>query len=450
MGISILTGNKQQKYREMSRKSLLLQGNAVKISPVTLKVLTAIRGHGAALTKAEIVRKTELSLATVTEHVGLLLARGLVREEDCGASTGGRKPKLYGFNADAGRIVAIDLESTHVRVAVVDFGLTILHAIASAEVDVANGPESVLAHLKDLVFAALKAARVDRRDVKAIGMGVPGPVNHTLGVPSSLSIMPGWENFPIRPFWAAHFECPVHVDNNVYTMALGERTLDPAAAPSDMIFVKIGNGIGAGIVLDGRIYRGATENAGEIGHTNTGHDTLCYCGNCGCLEAFAGGRAIALRAEALAREGRSETLSAMLALKNRLSLADVIKALEESDPVAVALIRDSGDAIGGVLANLVDFFNPSHIVIGGGVSQVGDVLLAAIRQSIYRQSLPLLTRRLAIEHSAVGANAGLAGAAVLALDDAIQKTFAADGRARKPYLPAGSRAARADEMEHAP
>lgn len=409
------------------------------MSSVTERVLAVVRGQSTAVAKAEIVRLTDLSLATVSEHVDLLCESGLLREEKFGVSSGGRRPRLYGFNADAGHIVAIDLESTHVRVAVTDFGLRILHIKDSDDVDVAQGPDATLAQIRDLVFDVLNKAGVDHRKVKALGIGLPGPVSFSDGLPSSLSIMPGWENYPIRDFWKKHFDCVSYIDNNVYTMALGERALDPADARDNMIFVKIGNGIGAGIVCNGEVYRGSTEHAGEIGHTDTGHQTLCYCGNRGCLDAFAGGRAIAARAEASAREGKSERLLAMLVEKKKLTLHDVVKALEESDPVAVNLIRESGIAVGAVLAGLVNFFNPSHIVIGGGVSQVGDVLLAAIRQAIYQHCLPLTTRRLVIEHSAVGINAGLIGAAVLALDHTIKRTSLSDVHSAGNETPATAR-----------
>lgn len=391
------------------------------LSLVTAQVLRAVREQRAPVSKAELVRLTDLSLATVTEHVDLLLDGGLLREEDVGVSSGGRKPKLYGFNADGGRIVAIDLESTHVNVAVTDFCLRILASTSSDDIDVGQGPETVLSHIQELVFGLLQEAKVPPDQVKAVGMGLPGPVSFSTGLPSSLSIMPGWDSYPVGAFWKKHFDCPSYIDNNVYTMVLGERTAILDNGSADMIIVKIGNGIGAGILCNGEIYRGATEHAGEIGHTNIGHDQLCYCGNRGCLEAFAGGRAIAARAEALARDGRSATLAAMLAEKKKLALRDVVKAVGESDPDAVGLIRESGNAIGTVLAGLANFFNPSHIIVGGGVSQVGDVFLAAIRQAIYQHSLPLTNRSVVISHSILGANAGLVGAATLALDSTIAR-----------------------------
>jgi glucokinase-like ROK family protein len=406
---------------------------------VAERVLDAVRSQSTAVAKADIVRLTELSLATVSEHVDLLREAGLLREEMLGVSSGGRRPKLYGFNPNAGHIVAIDLESTHVRVAVTDFGLKILHSDESYDIDVAQGPEITLNQIKVLVFAVLERAGVDRRAVKALGIGLPGPVSFSDGLPSSLSIMPGWESYPVSAFWMQHFNCISYIDNNVYTMALGERARDRSEIRDNMIFVKIGNGIGAGIVCNGDVYRGATEHAGEIGHTDTGHQGLCYCGNRGCLDAFAGGRAIAARAEALARQGQSERLLAVLGEKNKLTLRDVVKALEEADQVAVDVIRESGLAIGAVLAGLVNFFNPSRIVVGGGVSQVGDVMLAAIRQKIYQHALPLTTRRLVVEHSAVGINAGLIGAAVLALDQTIKRASLLDARPTDSKMPGAVR-----------
>jgi predicted NBD/HSP70 family sugar kinase len=218
-------------------------------------------------------------------------------------------------------------------------------------------------------------------------------------------------------------------------MALGERALAPASAPKDMIFVKIGNGIGAGIVCDGAIYRGATEHAGEIGHTHIGHDALCYCGNRGCLEAIAGGRAIARQAEEHARAGGSERLAAVLANKGSLRLSDVIRAVQESDPIAVAIIRESGGAVGRVLAGLVNFFNPSHIVVGGGVAQAGDVLLAAIRQAVYQYALPLSTRTLTIRQSTIGGQVGVLGAALLALDRALEPVRDSNQAVLRTHMP---------------
>jgi predicted NBD/HSP70 family sugar kinase len=390
---------------------------------VTEQVLKAIRLSKEPVSKAELVKRTNYNLATVTGHVETLLKSGLALEADKGLSSGGRKPQLLTFNAGAGNIVAIDLESTHVRIGLTDLKCNLLHAVASDDIDVAKGPRDVLDRIKGLIVSLLKDQQIERSKIRGVGMGVPGPVKYSAGLAASLSIMPGWDGFAIADFWRNTFNCPCHIDNNVYTMALGEQTIELDAESENMIFVKLGNGIGAGIICDGKPYRGATETAGEVGHISIGHDTLCYCGNRGCLEAFAGGRAIAARGEQLARENKSTILASKLTRRKHLSLADVIQAVDDQDPAAVELIRDCGDAIGGVLAGIVNFFNPSRIVIGGVGAPVGDVLLASIRQAVYRNSLPLSTRDLTIQNSSLGINAGLVGAAILSVDESVRHAF---------------------------
>lgn len=391
---------------------------------VTEQVLKAIRLSKVPVSKAELVRRTQYNLATVTAHVETLLRSRLALEAaDKGVSCGGRKPQMLVFNAEAGNIVAIDLESTHVRIGLTDLRCNVLHTVSSDDIDVAKGPRNVLDRIKELIAGLLRDKNVKGSKIMGVGMGVPGPAKYSAGLAASLSIMPGWDGFPIADYWRSTFRSPSHIDNNVYTMALGEQTVEAAAGSDNMMFVKVGNGIGAGIICNGEPYRGATETAGEIGHINMGHDTLCYCGNRGCLEALAGGRAIATRAEQLARDGKSSVLASMLGRRKHLRLADVIQAVEDNDPAAVELMRDCGSAIGGVLAGLVNFFNPSRIVLGGVGSQVGDVLLASVRQAVYKNSLPLATRDLTIQNSNLGVNAGLVGAAILVVDETVRHAF---------------------------
>lgn len=390
---------------------------------VTEQVLKAIRRSKTPLSKAELVRQTNYNLATVTGHVETLLRSRLALEANKGLSSGGRKPQRLVFNAGAGNIVGIDLESSHVRIGLTDLRCNVIHSVSSDDIDVANGPLDVLDRIKRLIAGLLRDMHLKDSDVRGVGMGVPGPAKHSAGLAASLSIMPGWDGFPIADFWQRAFRCPCHIDNNVYTMALGEQTFGADGGSDNMIFIKVGNGIGAGIICNGQPYRGATETAGEIGHITIGHDALCYCGNRGCLEAVAGGRAIAARAEQIAREGKSKVLASKLAPNKHLCLADVIQAVEDQDPMAVELMRDCGNAIGQVLAGVVNFFNPSRIVLGGAGSQAGDLLLASVRQAVYQNSLPLATRDLKIENSRLGVNAGLVGAAILAVDDAVRYAF---------------------------
>jgi predicted NBD/HSP70 family sugar kinase len=209
----------------------------------------------------------------------------------------------------------------------------------------------------------------------------------------------------------------VLVDNDVNVMALGEKHSGVARNSDDLMFVKIGTGVGCGILVGGEVYRGANGSAGDIGHIQVDEDgPACSCGNLGCLEAFFSGGALARSAGEVARAGDSPFLAVRLAERGSLAATDVADALAAGDPVALRLVREGGRHLGLVLAGLVSFFNPSLIVIGGGVAGIGHVLLAEIRSAVYRRSLPLATNNLPLVMSELGEGAGVIGAARMISD----------------------------------
>jgi predicted NBD/HSP70 family sugar kinase len=224
--------------------------------------------------------------------------------------------------------------------------------------------------------------------------------------------MPGWDGYPVRDAVSRELGCPVVLDNDVNVLAVGEQHAGVAKGAQDFLFVKIGTGIGCGIVIEGELYRGVNGCAGDIGHIRVeDFGPTCACGNTGCLEAFSGGAALARDAATAARSGQSPALAALLAEKGELSAADVGIAVSQGDAQAVQLIRESGRHIGQVLAGLVSFFNPGLIVIGGRVTGLGHALLAEIRGVTYRRSLPLATGNLPIVLSELGDEGGVIGAA---------------------------------------
>ena len=251
-----------------------------------------------------------------------------------------------------------------------------------------------------------------------IGIGVPGPVEFESGRPISPPIMPGWDGYPIRERFAARYRAPVWVDNDVNVLALGEWRSGVAAGHDDVVVVKIGTGIGAGIISDGRLHRGAQGSAGDVGHIQVTDDpiVICRCGNVGCLEALAGGAALGWSGEAAAREERSPRLRTALDQHGAVTAEDVARAASFGDPVAVALLKSAGRRVGSMLASVVNFFNPSLIVIGGGVANSPEQLLASIRETVYRRSLPLATRDLLIQRSSLGGLAGVIGASSMVVD----------------------------------
>ena len=262
-----------------------------------------------------------------------------------------------------------------------------------------------------------------------IGIGVPGPVEFESGRPISPPIMPGWDGYPIRERFAARYGAPVWVDNDVNVLALGEWRSGVAAGHANVVVVKIGTGIGAGIISDGHLHRGAQGSAGDVGHIQVDGrpGVVCRCGNIGCLEALAGGsRDRPGGARPRREDGRSARLRTALDQRGIVTAEDVARAASFGDPVAVALLGAAGRRVGSMLASVVNFFNPSLIVIGGGVANSPDQLLAAIRETIYGRSLPLATRDLLIQRSSLGGLAGVIGASAMVVD----QLFARDSLAR--------------------
>jgi glucokinase-like ROK family protein len=247
---------------------------------------------------------------------------------------------------------------------------------------------------------------------------VPGPVEFQTGRPISPPIMPGWDGYPIRERFATRYGAPVWVDNDVNVLALGEWRSGVAAGHDNAVVIKVGTGIGAGIISDGRLHRGAQGSAGDVGHIQVTDDRtiVCRCGNVGCLEALAGGAAIGRAGEAAARDGRSPRLRSALDRHGAVTAEDVARAASYGDAFAVALLQSAGHRIGAMLASVVNFFNPSLIVIGGGVANSPDLFLAAIREAVYRRSLPLATRDLLIQRSSLGGLAGVIGASSMVVD----------------------------------
>ncbi|HYT10039.1 MAG TPA: ROK family transcriptional regulator [Mycobacteriales bacterium] len=377
-----------------------------------VRLLRLLRDEGPR-SRAELGDAVELSRSRLAVELERLEGVGLVETAGLAASRGGRRSSIVQI-AGHTRFLGIDIGATSIDVAVTDGELRVLSHEAEP-FDVREGPEVVIGRALELV-GKLRAGDVAPGFVGA-GAGVPGPVSFAEGVPVSPPIMPGWNHFPVREAFAAELGCPVLVDNDVNIMAMGERHAGIAKSVDDFLFVKIGTGIGCGIVVGGEVYRGVSGSAGDIGHIRVDDNgPTCMCGNTGCLEAFFGGTALARDALAAARSDRSPELARLLSRSGTLTAADVAAAAAAGDPVAVRMVRDGGRRVGQVLAGLVSFFNPGLIVIGGGVAGIGHALLAEIRGVVYRRSLPLATGNMPIVLSELGGDAGVVGAARLISD----------------------------------
>jgi glucokinase-like ROK family protein len=388
------------------------------LSPGELTVLETVFWSSAA-SRSLLVERSSFSKSKANAAAAALLERGLLEESGPQDSSGGRRPETLRLSRAIGVLAAIDLGATSLDVALLAPDMSLL-AHHGEPADVRAGPAVLMSRVRELLRELLRRAGLDRKRVLAIGMGVPGPVAFDTGLLVNPPIMPGWEGFSIREVLGEDYAAPVFVDNDVNVMALAELWRLERRLPNFLV-LKVGTGIGCGIVCHGEVYRGANGSAGDVGHICVAPDGLrCHCGNTGCVEAMAAGPAIARLALEAAESGRSPMLAAALEAQGSLSAIDVGRASQAGDQAAIAIVRDAGGWIGQMLAAVVNFFNPSHVFIGGGVAHIGPLFLAAIRQSVYHRSLALSTRHLEIQYAPQGERAGVIGAGVLALQQALR------------------------------
>lgn len=363
---------------------------------------------GRAVTRGALQQATGLSRATVGQRLDRLFRAGWLREGAGGpvdSPLGGRPSITLEFDDAHAVVLAADLETRHARAAVLTLTGEIL-AEHGGTLVVEDGPEAVLGDLGRWFAELLVKAGRQAGEVCGIGLAVPGPVDSVTGRVVQPPIMPGWDGYDITGRLARAFAeetgaapVPVLVDNDANLMAYGEqRTGYPEC--SAFVLVKVSTGIGAGVVVDGSVYRGIDGGAGDIGHIRVGADALCRCGSHGCLAAVASGRAVARR---LAADGVPAA-----------SGSDVRDLIAAGHPGAAALAREAGRQVGDVLATVVTLLNPGVLMIAGDLA--GTPFLTGVRELLYQRALPRSTAHLDVVTSRLGERAGLIGAGALVVE----------------------------------
>ncbi len=382
-------------------------------------IIDLIRFTSGGIARVEISRKMGITRAAVSAIVDDLKHVGLVRETE-GSYPSGRRPIVLEINPDLGHVIGIDMGATHVLLILADYSGRQLHEI-EAPININEGPMACLDAVAGLVNRLLKEAESDLTQISAIGVGVPGPIVQKEGMVSGPPIMPGWDRYPIRDHLEELWKLPVTLNNDGELGAVGEWAYGAGRGERNLAYIKVGTGIGAGLLLDGQIYRGSTGCAGEIGHiTIDENGPLCTCGNRGCLEAIAGGGAISKKAMEAVKTGQRTQLSEMV--KNGyLSVADVMSAARHGDHLAQRITAEAGMHLGTAIANVVNLFNPSMVVVGGSVGQIGDLLLEPIRLTVQRRSLLVASRNVRITAALLGRHSVAIGAVVQALSVALHQ-----------------------------
>jgi predicted NBD/HSP70 family sugar kinase len=368
-----------------------------------LQVLEVVRGRGS-VSRADIARHTGLARSTVSTLVNELLGAGLLVErgapEDA-AGVQGRPPVLLSFDPGAGALLGMHFDHPLLRVAVADLGYAIL-AEASLAIDVDNDAQDSIDAAVALVDELLATSQVDRERLLGAGVALAGPVDQATGTVDSSAILPGWVGMSVAQVLGVRLGVPVHVDNDANLGALAESVLGAGRGVSEMAYIMLGSGIGAGLIIGGQVYRGSGGTAGEIGHVLVDeHGPLCRCGNRGCLETYAGADALL---ELLRRQHG-----------DALTVDGLVELARAGDAACQRVITDAARFVGVAAATLCNQLNPEMIVLGGELAQTGSLLLDPLRESIARYAIPSAAEGVRVLVGELGERAELLGALVLVL-----------------------------------
>lgn len=381
------------------------------------RVVRAVRMAGS-LTQAEIARSTGLSAATVSNIVRELKDGGTV--EVTPTSAGGRRARSVSLSGDAGIVVGVDFGHTHLRVAVGNLAHQVL-AEEAEPLDVDASSAQGLDRAEQLVSRLITSTGLSQDKVVGVGLGVPAPIDVETGTLGSTAILPGWAGTNPRDDLAQRLGVPVHVDNDANLGALGELVWGSGRGVADLAYIKVADGVGAGLVISGQIYRGPGGTAGEIGHITLDESgPVCRCGNRGCLETFAAARYVLPLLHSA--HGADLTIERMVQLAR------------DGDPGCRRVIADVGRHIGSGVANLCNLINPSRMVLGGHLAEAGELVLGPIRESVARYAIPSAARQLAVMPGALGGRAEVLGALALVLSEMGDSTLLEGALAGTPAL----------------
>ncbi len=376
-----------------------------------------IRFATTGISRTELADQMGLTRAALTVIVNDLLESEVILEAESRAIPNGRPPVVLEINPKRGLVAAVDMGATHVNIALADFSAKIVDE-TSHRFDIKQGPEACLMDVKRILQDLLDRYGVSISQIMAVGVGVPGPVIKDKGIVLSPPIMPGWDRYPIRRVLEEEWGCPVSINNDAELGALGEWAYGAGRGEKNLAFIKVGSGIGAGLIINQQIYGGTTGSAGEIGHiTIDENGPLCTCGNRGCMEAFAGGNAIARQARLMVESGKRTLLSSIPLEK--ITALEVADSARRGDIPSQEIIMRAGTFIGIAIAGLVNLFNPSAVIIGGGVAQAGDLLTTPIRQAVRDRALHASEQSVHITTAMLGQRSSLIGATVQAINIAI-------------------------------
>lgn len=313
-----------------------------------------------------------------------------------------------------GKRIGIDVGGTNVKIALVDEKGKIIYS-NSVPTYAKMGYEYTVNNIKQSIRDLMRETRTDEKTIEAIGFDFPGQVDYKKGIVKLAPNIPGWVNVPIANMIEDEFHIPTRIDNDVRCAALGELNFGAGKGCENFVCITVGTGIGSGLVINGKLVRGASNAAGEIGHIKlkAKDGAICGCGDSGCLEAYASGPSIVAMAQDYIKGGKSTKFRELAGVDNEITPYLVAKAAEEGDPVANRIFKIMGEYIGLGLTSVVNLLNPEKIIVGGGVAECGELLLDPIRKTIKERAMVIAGEAVEIVPAQLGNSAGVIGASML-------------------------------------
>lgn len=372
-----------------------------------------------ALTRAELSRLSGFSRSTITLNADKLLTLGILEEKP--QESGGKpsKRKSLTICKDRGVFVGIELDAYRCDVGLCNIMGKLLVS-TYVTVDFLLGPDEILRSIIACIGDLQAQLPHEANTILGIGVGLPSPVDFVAGYAVHPAFMPGWHQWPIKSLLEKQYQCPVFVDNEVNTMGLGEAHLSNRYRDKNLLFIKIGTGIGAGLIINGAIYRGNSGLSGNIGHIQIDcRSEQCKCGKVGCLEAIAGEWALKEKAEKLAKEGKSPILATYFSCNGHITLDAIKDAALRGDRETLFLLQETANVVGTMVGRLVQFFDPKAVVLGGEQVSFGPQYIDYIRSGILNQASPWVKSDFEVNTSKFGDKIGIIGSAMLCISSLI-------------------------------
>jgi N-acetylglucosamine repressor len=383
-------------------------------------ILDLIRQQGP-ISRAEIAKLTKLTPPTVTNLVRDLLQTGIIVEGERTSSTGGRKAISLLVNPVAYYVIGVDVGISKVVAVVTDLEASIIAKVTTTLVDEDKSAitDIILQSIKDVIGNS----KVNRDNFIGIGIGMHGLVESDTGT-AVFAPNFGLHNVPIKKIIQDELQIPVYLDNDVRAMALGESWFGHGQETKNFVFVNVGMGIGAGIYLNDSVYHGVSQSAGEVGHTTVIEDgPLCSCGNYGCLEVMAAGPGIVNRMIKEIKRGTYTSITQKVGTElNDITAKMIYEEAKAGDELSKQIIKNTGKFLGIGIANLINILNPEKVIIGGGISEAGDLLFEPLVQTVMIRAMEVPAKVVNVYKTNLGENAGVIGAATLVLKELFKGT----------------------------